>query len=221
MQEYHFERIGEVRPTMSINHVQAPAEFTLPIFGFPRGGTTMVAAVAESFGIYVGSQEDMRRYNFEDQVMNRPELAAIYSRIKDRNANHSRWGWKNPTGIGTLREVAFALRNPRPIVIFRDVIATIMGEQRFDEANNFDRRPLATLAELASRRSEEFFDFFQKCTYPTLIVSYELAIRMPEIFLGDFVCFLNLSPTAEQWEDARARISDGGYLKWDSPNATT
>ena len=132
---HKFEQIGEVSVGMvqNIGRASNCDVMTVPIVGVPRGGTTMVAAAVDALGVYLGPQGEMNDFHFEDQAMHSPDLGTQYKGIRKRNVQHRVWGWKDPTGVHSVQSVVFALRNPHVIVVFRDVLASIQGEMRFDE----------------------------------------------------------------------------------------
>lgn len=215
MSEYNFRHTGEVRPTMTLNDLQPALPMTVPIVGIPKGGTTMVAAVVHALGVYLGPMDELKEYNFEDQTMHQPHLERVYPEIKVRDSMYSMWGWKDPVGISSVRQVMFALRNPRLIMVFRDMLASIQGTMRFDEAHNIDpRRGFKELAEQTLSWWGGNFDYILKSSVPTLLVSYERAMSMPEQFVEEVISFLGVAPSSQQREDALARIGKGGYIVW-------
>lgn len=218
MAEYEFARIGYVSPTVTLNFRGPEPQVTVPILGFPRGGTTMVAAVIEALGVYLGPRAELRGFHHEDQTMNSADLARLYPCITARNAEHDKWGWKNPTGMPVFREISFALRNPRLVIVFRDALATAMGEMRFDEQFNHDRRSLGQLLDFTQKRQQEFVDFCSRTQSPTLLVSYELAMRDPAQFIADVISFLGLTETTQEMvNEAMSRIAPrGGYITKES-----
>lgn len=215
-----FERIGMSRPTYTRNFTtQAPPEITVPITGHPRGGTTMVAAVVHALGIYLGPDEDLKDFHFEDQRMHQTDLMQLYPCIRDRNSQHARWGWKDPSGIETIRNVIYALRNPRVLLVFRDPMAIAMGEMRVDETFDYPRRSLEQLMEVYQRREQHLIDFALRSQVPVMLVSYEKAMEQPRMFIEDIIGFLRLDVSQETREHALKRIGRG-YLKIEGNNVS-
>lgn len=215
-----FQRVGELSTTMALNEGRGPTGtgvMTVPIVGIPRGGTTLVAAVVDALGIFLGPIEELTEYHFEDQTMHSPDLKTQYECVRKRNAQYRTWGWKDPTGIASVQNIVFALRNPHVIVVFRDTLATLQGEMRFDKAYEVDPpRTFEQLIDYALRWRDANLQFILRTQFPTLLVSYERALVNPQLFLIELERFLELKPTAEQKIEALARISaTGGYLMTD------
>ena len=213
---YEFFQYGQPHPCLVVNPQPSLPTMTIPIAGVPRGGTTMVAAAVHALGVDLGPAKDFGAHTFEDQSMN-GELHTRLSYIKRRNAERQVWGWKDPTAIVSMRELFFALRNPRLILVFRDMMATIDSEMRFDEAMSIEpRRSFADLAEATTNWWASNMEFISRTTFPTLLVSYERALQHPETFVNQLAAFLGLTPTQEQVQEAMIRINPrGGYLKMD------
>ena len=187
---------------------------TVPIVGVPRGGTTMVAAVVHALGIDIGPAADLAAFTFEDQQMNR-DMGAQLAHITQRNRERAIWGWKDPTAIVGIRSIFFALRNPRIIIVFRDMLASIEGEMRFDAAND-QTRPFSDIAQATINWWTDNMAFVTTSPFPMLLVSYERAIQMPDVFINDVATFLGIDLTNAMIKEAMARINTrGGYLKLD------
>ena len=210
-----FERIGDVKVGKVLNERPHEDTLTVCIAGVPRGGTTMVAAAVHALGLYLGPEEDLRGFTFEDQRMNRPYLEEQHACIKERDAAHDKWGWKDPGAIHPLNELAHALRNPRVILVFRDTLASIQAEQRFDEENEITGRTFTGLVESSMQRLETNWKFVERTRLPLMLVSYERAINNREVFVSEVENFLGITPTNEQRQEAISRISQqGGYYQW-------
>ena len=211
---YQFERIGDVSTSMMFHQDrrQPGGEMTVAVVGIPRGGTTMVAAAVDALGVDMGPRDEMAKFHFEDQTMNRVGLDVRFEYVKQRNLEHAAWGWKDATGVGGVRNIAFAVRNPRVIVVFRDMLATIQGEMRFDDAHGIDpRRGFEHLANMTLHWWTELMEFLTHTQVPTMLVSYERAIADPDLFVAELVSFLGVDPGYTP--EALARINPkGGYL---------
>ncbi len=214
---YEFHRHGEPRPCITINPEPPTSVMTVPIVGVPRGGTTMVAAVVHAMGIDLGPAKDMAEFTFEDQAMNRADLGLQLSYIKRRNRECNVWGWKDPAAVVSTRSMFFALRRPRMIMVFRDMLASIDGEMRFDHIHNVDpRRTFTDLAEATLGWWTDNMEFVARTTLPVLLVSYERVLQMPETFIHEVGTFLGITVTQEVVQEALARINTrGGYLRLD------
>jgi hypothetical protein len=141
--------------------------------------------------------------------------------IASRNREREVWGWKYPTAIASMKTIFFALRNPRIIMVFRDMISSIDAEMRFDDAYNIDpRRTIPALAKQASAWWATNMDFVAEAACPMLLVSYEWAIRTPERFVRELAEFLGITLNHELLQKAMSRINPrGGYLCLDATAA--
>ena len=214
---YEFARYGSPHPTLVVNPAPPTPRMTVPIVGVPRGGTTMVAAVVHALGMDLGPTKDLAEHTFEDQGMTNPDIGLLLSYIARRNREREVWGWKDPSAVTKIQSIFFALRNPRMVLVFRDMIATIDSEMRFDVAKNI--QPQRTFSDLSQATVNWWVDnmtFIGKTSFPTLMVSYERVLRRPDLFVRDLGAFLGITPTHEQLQEALARINpDGGYLHVD------
>ncbi len=213
-----FESIGEVSTSMCLNQGRGTdrSVMTVPITGVPRGGTTMVAAVVEALGINLGPREDLVEYHFEDQTMNSPYVEIQHKYLRQRNAHHKVWGWKDPAGVHSIKNIIYALRNPHTIVVFRDTLASIQGEMRFDKQYEVDpQRPFHELAEATLTRWRDIWEFVTSIQVPIMLVSYERAVMRPKVFLNELSAFLGIDDV-EKTDKALSRIGKvGGYLVTD------
>ena len=215
---YKFARYGMPHPTMVINPQDPGPVMTVPIVGVPRGGTTMVAAVVDALGIDLGPRKDLAKANtFEDQGMVQADIGLRLSYIHQRNGEREIWGWKYPTAISTTKSLFFALRFPRVIMVFRDVMASVDSEMRFDEVKKTKpARLFSDLMEATLNWWQTNREFVTRTTYPVLLVSYERALQVPDVFVHELGAFLGIEPTHDQLLEALARINPhGGYLQMD------
>lgn len=215
-QKYLFKPIG-TNPdvTMTINQTPRSGAMTVCVMGMPRGGTTMVAAVVHALGVNLGPDHDLGNFHYEDQTMNRPYLNEQHEYIKKRNVEHDVWGWKDPGAVHPFKELAYALRFPRVIMVFRDPLAVIQGEMRFDREYGVDPRPMGALFDNINDRMRKNWEFVSNTSIPTLLVSYERAMNKPEKFIDEVIEFLQLTPDGEQRKEASLSIGpEGGYLQW-------
>src|SRR5687768_64110 len=93
--------------------------FTVVILGVPRGGTTMVAGVAKRCGLSIGSRLPG---NLEDPDFSISDVGRMERTIVARNASMKVWGWKYPRAASYLPELLPKLRNPRIIMVWRDLM---------------------------------------------------------------------------------------------------
>lgn len=217
---YKFERIGEPRVCLEVNGPPRPGPKTVVIIGVPRGGTSMVAAVVDALGVYLGPPEEMGRWQFEDQTMQSGDVDTLRACVAARNLQYDIWGWKNAGGAVLLRDLLPDLRNPHVIIVHRDAVATIDGIMRADERYGDRVLPIAEYVTAVAEWNRHNWNVALDAGVPTLLVSYERAM-LGRLGLLLSVCdFLKLSPGQRQWCEALARISPtGGYLALDGESA--
>ena len=169
---------------------------TFVLFGNPRGGTTMIANVVRSMGIFLGDELPV---NLEDNGFNwdilsrlEPELSrkdkitSIKKVIEDRNAQYDVWGWKYPRTDVYFKDIAPTLVNPMLICVFRDVVASTWRGvvRRRQQPLNLMRRAL----DLQSSNLR----LIEQSKLPTLLVSYEKAIADPLQLVTSLNRFMSL-----------------------------
>jgi hypothetical protein len=117
---------------------------TVCLLGLPRGGTSMLAWMVAQLGIFMGESihpstgEDAAFLSHEGdraiftEPAQAPRRAAfmtgLAATIAARNAAHDVWGWKDPLAPYYLTEIAGQLRQPRLIIVARDLAAIAQRE---------------------------------------------------------------------------------------------
>ncbi len=99
-------------------------EKTVIVLGIARSGTTVVAKILQSLGIYMGDKvsavmEDIELFTCLEQ--NNIEKAKEI--IQNRNLQYKIWGWKRPEAFLYYNLWKELFRNPHIIIIFRDPLA--------------------------------------------------------------------------------------------------
>jgi Sulfotransferase family len=170
---------------------RAEKEYTLVIFGLPRGGTTMVAGLAQRLGIAIG--EDLG-FNLEDPDFDRKPIPHMFRTIRRRNAKMAVWGWKFPAAGRYLPRLLKHIRNPRFVVVWRDPLTAAMRsiESIAEQGLEPDLASQKTLGavELMIAMQQKNIEFLKQAGAPALLVSYEKAVRRPQEFVEQFAAFL-------------------------------
>lgn len=172
----------------------------------------MAAVVIESLGVNLGPHAEIRQFHHEDQIMHSPDWPTRYRYAMDKNARCDKWGWKDPTGTSSILQMTYMLRNPHIIVVFRDVLATVQGEMRFDEAHRIPTRKMQALFSDTMRWLSTNIEMVMSASIPLLMVSYERAMVEPAKFIDEVCKFLQLSTSPEQRSEALSLMSHSGYL---------
>ncbi len=170
---------------------------TFIISGVARSGTTLVAAVLQEAGLFLGNvladvvHED-RELLAILQSGQRPLLADA---IRRRNAEHRDWGFKIPNIHAYLRGTdLIRFRAPHLILIYRDPVAVSVRNAISEMFDQF-----ATLAETAAAQLS-VVEFVRSTDCACLLISYEKALIFADHFVDTLTGFCGLSPDAETRE---------------------
>lgn len=186
---------------LALNKPESPSpEKTVIVLGAARGGTTMVAAVLQALGVFMGEKlgpvlEDVAL----SQAVEARDTARLAEIVASRNATHPVWGWKRPSALEHSDVWQGRFRNPYIIAVFRDPFA-IANRNRIsmlsDVFQNMERsvQHLGTLVNLLRQQKG-----------PVLLLSYEKALAFPETFVRAAEDFLDLN-AAERRADAIQQI---------------
>jgi hypothetical protein len=161
----------------------------------------MVAGMLQRLGIFMGPKltedgEDsdftIHRGNFNIfAVRGHPShagyLKSIGSVIASRNKRYSVWGWKDPIAIFYLPTILPLLRNVHYIFITRDWGAVAQREVAEGALSGGLLEHMQRVARLYSM----IFEFIAAQQSPTLMISYERALRHPEAVAEPLMAFTN------------------------------
>ena len=199
--------------------LDASSPKTVVIFGAARGGTTMVARVVQSLGIYLGDDIGV---NFEDDAFNLQRLqlfpskepealkASLLQTIQERNQVRDVWGWKYPNAARYLPLILPALRQPRFICVFRDCIST--SSRMLGPKMSKGQDPLDAL-DVNLNIQRENLRLIRNSKVPSFLCSYEKAISDPRDFVKTLANFVGVDFNKRIVKAAVEQIVPGGYLK--------
>ncbi len=221
-------RAGPVRITTTVLYPPAadPAERTYCVLGVPRGGTRMTSGLLGALGVFMG---DNLPYNGEDpaftghrgdyRIFTDPrhparqrQIDAMLATVDARNAAHRLWGWKDPLSIFYIAALLDRLRNPHFIFVSRDPGAAAQRESaevEFATASPLEgSRALQTLRRITDSYSL-IAQFLAQAKKPTLMMSYERALRHPAETAAALVDFTGLpAPGFGDWATTYIRPGD-------------
>ncbi|MEZ5715700.1 MAG: sulfotransferase [Paracoccaceae bacterium] len=196
---------GDARTTLSLFETEAsrsdPVK-TYPIFGQPRGGTTAVAGCVQRLGVFLG--EPLHR-NLEDRGFARPRGPGPEV-VRERNAQREVWGWKFPNAANYIDSLHVALRNPRFVVVTRDLAANAIGISARDTSYDAHRA-----LEVGLQQMQRNLSLIARLRHPTLVISYEKLVLKPEPVIRDIADFLCVGSTEEMIRDAVNFVRPGSY----------
>lgn len=215
-------------PSLTIFPPRREAQRTICVLGTPRGGTSMIAGILRKIGIVMG--DDIDEANNEDRsflvhggvraIFFKPErteekaryLAHAAELVRSRNAAHDVWGWKDPMAASYIADLNPHLRNPFFIFVTRDPGAVAQRE-RIEERVTI-RHWLLAYIKVASEAYATIASFIAQRARPTLLVSYERALRAPLAAGHAIADFVGVKPPPgfDSWLE--------GYVSPDRPDAS-
>jgi len=158
----------------------------------------MVAGAIHGLGVSMGSDlpdniEDPR-FNYDHHTKNGVIYGDFLTQVKrsiaKRNDAEHTWGWKYPRAQVYMRDVVEDLINPCLVMVFRDPIpATLRVTARQGKAHFDSDRVLKTM-QGQMRMVQANMTLINELKVPTLTVSYERALKMPEVFLAELAAFV-------------------------------
>jgi len=192
-----------------------PREYTAVLTGLPKSGTSMVAAVCDALGLYLGDRRGrlLEGGAFEAGELQDPwNLRRCREAIKEANEDWPRWGLKNPHGHATITELMRLVRAPRIVAVVRDPLA-VAERWRTWKPEDWGDDPFNAITRVEADQ-RQLMELVRREACPALLISYERAKCWPEVLIRSLAAFLDLDPSPHQWCEAIARISTrGGYLK--------
>lgn len=162
---------------------------TFIVTGLQRSGTSLVSAVLQHAGIFMGS--DITDAVYEDQaivrILGAGDIDALRRLIAERNATHAVWGFKHPQLSGVLRPEELQLFDrPRVIVTFRDPLAIAVRTQLSEYAE-----PMQALADTVANQAA-LIALVSALRCPSLLLSYEKALSFPAEFIAALLQFCGI-----------------------------
>ena len=199
-----------------------PSQKTFIVFGVPRGGTTMIARVAEKLGVCMGSDLPA---NYEDSEFNFDKLSnaikkdqeclvsTLFAVINRRNSMHDVWGWKYPRAHRYLPLIIDKVRNPHLICVMRDPVASSLRPLSRKRMPKEGKRHLpARIINQHLMYQQKNIALIDEFKRPTFLCSYEKAILDPPTFVADLSAFIDLRKDESSLEEALQQIRPGGYI---------
>jgi hypothetical protein len=162
------------------------------VTGLYRSGTSLVAAILQQAGLFMGSEINDVVYQDEELfgVLERGDVAALRRIIGVRNAGRTQWGFKYPMLWRALNASQLSLFDePRLIVTFRDPVSVAVRTSlsEYHEPMRALRDAMTDLAALMS--------FIEAVDCPYLLLSYEKALMFPGDFIDALMRFCDLPPS--------------------------
>jgi hypothetical protein len=183
---------------------------TVIVTGHYRGGTSAIAAMVNSLGVYMG-HDNKARYEclFENPDLIDTPQAEMESIVDDMNSHYELWGWKNPLP-SVFNELPDNVRNPHYILVTRDPAAILQMDREVTEM----QKTVDAAIENYTQCCEHYQWLFQQLkerNAPLLLVTMERMQQHPGLVFLGIASFLGITPTPAQMADCFTKVSTGGY----------
>jgi hypothetical protein len=193
---------GEFDPNTVLNHGviarvgptrgrrRAAQEKTLLITGLARSGTSMLAALLQAAGVWLGDHvyEPINEDAEITQMVRARDLSRLDALIERQNAKVPVWGFKMPDLHQYLQHDELTrFRNPHLIVIFRDPVAVAARNALSEQVDGSQAIVEATSA------MHSLTQFVRASHLPFLFVSYEKALVFPRAFIDNVLSYCGIA----------------------------
>ena len=184
-----------------------PRQRTLIVLGTMRGGTSMIAAVLDALGVYMGECDELKRGGaFESSAFMGSDPAVREAEAERCNALHDVWGFKNPKGANVLGWLPTAVCNPYGIVVYRDAVAVAQRWQ--EKRSEFASLPFHVILDTVLAEQQRLSDALTaRPAMPTLWLSYERSRSDARLLVRSIIDFTGIQPAELQIEEAASRVS--------------
>jgi hypothetical protein len=175
------------------------------VLGSARGGTSMVAGVLAKLGIFLGEDAVSPVYESQElsgHLLGRSDRKAK-SVVTELNANHAVWAWKRPASVYHLSRTMKRMQPNRVIMIFRDPMAT--ASRRSMSVGDLQVSDFGGISEHLQMILNEYNEMLALASgleVPVAMVSYDTALRNPELFVEQLATFLGVSAEPESLASA-------------------
>lgn len=162
---------------------------TFIVTGMYRSGTSLMASILRHAGIFMGSEiNDIVHEDAEIvRTVESRDMVALQELIAERNATQPRWGFKQPMLNQMLTADQMTLFDrPRVIATSRDPVAMAVRRSVSEY-----QEPMQALTDAVASQTA-LFDFVRALDCPTLLISYEKALKHREDFIRSLLRFCDL-----------------------------
>ncbi len=173
---------------------------TIAVTGLGRSGTTMLSRTLLALDLPMG--DNLTPQSAEDKkiqlLIKERDFDGFAELCRARDADHPIWGFKCPALRGSLGTSVQQMRNPRVILVFRDIVAISQRNALSVDAN------LPRAMEQAAQDYVKLVRQAQKLSAPVLLVSYEKALQYPQMLVQSIGAFCGLSVSDAKAQDIAA-----------------
>jgi hypothetical protein len=179
--------IAHIAPTRGRR--RSATEKTLLITGLARSGTSMLAALLQAAGVWLGDHvyQPINEDAEITQMLRARDFTRLDALIRQQNAKMPIWGFKMPDLHQFLQhDEMVRFRNPHLMVIFRDPVAVAARNVLSEQVDGTQAIIDATSAMHALTR------FVRASHLPFLFLSYEKALVFPREFIDNVIGFCGI-----------------------------
>jgi hypothetical protein len=178
------------RPAPSRGRKRSPHEKTLLVTGLARSGTSMLAALLQAAGVWLGDHvyEPINEDAEITQILQARDFTRLDELIERQNASTPIWGFKMPDlHLFLQHDELQRFRNPHLIAIFRDPVA-VAARNALSEQYDGEQAMIEATSAMYS-----LAQFVRASRVPYLLLSYEKALVFPRAFIDNIVDFCGVT----------------------------
>jgi hypothetical protein len=165
-------------------------EKTLMVTGLARSGTSMLAALLQAAGVWLGDHvyEPINEDAEITQILQARDFTRLDELIERQNASKPIWGFKMPDlHLFLQHDELQRFRNPHLIAIFRDPVA-VAARNALSEQYDGEQAMIEATSAMYS-----LAQFVRASRVPYLLLSYEKALVFPRAFIDNIVDFCGIT----------------------------
>lgn len=176
-----------------LNAAPCGPEAAIAVTGMGRSGTTMAARILSALGLDLG---DVSQQLLEDTavvaMLKAGDMDAFAAYAAARAAAAPKWAFKCPALRTRLIQADAVLHQPRYVITFRDVVATVSRNSL-----ELDADTIAILADQGAKQNK-LIRWLVTLNAPILMLSYEKALAHPPETVARIADFCGIPLDEEQ-----------------------
>jgi hypothetical protein len=187
------------------NNLNCPEHSTIAVTGLGRSGTTMLARILTGLGINMGQNITPQSHEDKDiqLLLKSKDMVGFGEICNARNEKYDQWGFKSPGLRGSLQLACNKMRNPRVIVIFRDVLSISLRNNI-----SMDTDVISALESSIDGYSK-LIRTIKNSDTPILALSYEKCLANPTLAIEQIATFCGKKITLNELEELKKLVVNG------------
>jgi hypothetical protein len=176
---------------------------TLVVLGASRGGTSATAGILGQLGVFMGRSGKAPMYEdmFLNKVVKEQQDEEFCDRINEYNHQHSVWGYKGTVLNPNLSHYHNMFRNPRYLVVFRDILAIAT------RASVSAGHPVHPIMARQLNEYGRICEFLRKVDPSALLLSYEKLCQYPAPIVDAIAQFSGIQVDGASLQRAQQFVS--------------